>query len=145
MVDLAKKLLASSRLEAKRSGDPNARFDEVWVVFDRDEHPRYDEAVNMARANGIELAVSNPCFELWLLLRFRENPGAQHRHDMQRLLATVQGSTGKGVDFAAYAESVPLAEERARRMDERAAEDGDPHRNPTTGVYRLTASIARTG
>jgi hypothetical protein len=145
VVDLAKKLFAYSRLVAKRSGDPNDAFDEVWVVFDRDEHPRYDEAMDMARANGLQAAVSNPCFELWLLLHFRECPGMQHRHDMQRLLAAELGSPGKGVDFAVYASSVALAEERARRMDERAAEDGEPHRNPTTGVYRLTQSIARTG
>ena len=29
----------------------------------------------MARDNGILLAISNPCIEFWLLLHFRDNPG----------------------------------------------------------------------
>jgi hypothetical protein len=47
--------------------------DEVWCVFDVDEHPKLAEARDQANANGIQLAVSNPCFELWLLLHFQEH------------------------------------------------------------------------
>ena len=53
-------------VEEKESlrGDSLAAQDTVWAVFDRDIHPRFDEAVDMARGNGILLAVSNPCFEI---------------------------------------------------------------------------------
>src|ERR1700674_3085350 len=46
------------------------RYDEVWCVFDFDEHPFIPEAKQKAQANGIRVAMSNPCFELWLMLHF---------------------------------------------------------------------------
>ena len=48
--------------ESKR--DRLGSQDAVWAMFDRDEHSRFDEAKDMARGNGIRLAVSDPCFEL---------------------------------------------------------------------------------
>lgn len=45
-------------------------FDDVWCVFDVDEFTGIDDAVRLAGRQGIGVAVSNPCFELWLLLHF---------------------------------------------------------------------------
>ena len=45
-------------------------FDRVYCVFDRDEHATYEEACNEARASGLMLAISWPCFEFWLRLHF---------------------------------------------------------------------------
>jgi len=42
----------------------------VWAVFDRDGHDHIPEAFDMARANGIEIAFSNVCFEQWILLHY---------------------------------------------------------------------------
>jgi hypothetical protein len=98
----------------------------------------------MADDNGIELAVSNPCFELWLLLHFRENPGARHRHDLQTMMRKCIGSYDKHLDFRAFAAGYADAFDRAARMQQQAEGDGEPCRNPTTGVFRLTDSIART-
>ena len=50
---------------SKLRKDPLGRHDTVWAMFDRDEHPRFAEAKNLALAHGVQLAVSNPCFELW--------------------------------------------------------------------------------
>ena len=46
--------------------------DEYWCVFDIDEHRRVPEAIDMAQANEIRLAISNPCIELWFILHFRD-------------------------------------------------------------------------
>lgn len=35
------------------------QFDQVWVVFDRDEHPCWSDAIQKAKDNGFRLAVSN--------------------------------------------------------------------------------------
>ena len=51
----------------KRNGE---RFDSVYCVFDRDSHPQFEEASNMALDRGFKLARSWPCFEFWLLLHF---------------------------------------------------------------------------
>src|SRR6185295_17099142 len=58
--------------EARRRGDSEISPDEIWCVFDVDEHGRLADARQQARDNGIELAVSNPCFELWALLHFQD-------------------------------------------------------------------------
>ena len=60
--------------------------DEVWVVFDRDEHERYEEAVNLCETNGIGVARSNPCFEVWLILHEQDYDRPDDRHQVQREL-----------------------------------------------------------
>ena len=45
-------------------------FDRVYCVFDRDEHATFLEACDGARASGLMLAISWPCFEFWLRLHF---------------------------------------------------------------------------
>jgi hypothetical protein len=42
--------------KARKLKDDNQRYEEVWCVFDIDEHPLIPEAKDQARANGIELA-----------------------------------------------------------------------------------------
>ncbi len=118
-------------------------YDAVWCVFDVDDHPQVADARQMARANGIELAISNPCFALWLLLHFRESPGMQPRDTMRRMLSRHVPGYDKRVEFTVYAEGYPQAVKRAEQMDKKAEEDGDSGRNPTTGVYRLTREIER--
>jgi len=59
---------------------------ETWAVFDVDEHTRIHEAIALARANQIGLAISNPCFELWALLHLTDQTAWIHRRDAQRRL-----------------------------------------------------------
>ena len=56
------------------SGDP---YDAVYCVFDRDDHPTFDEAVqrtkrlkNARKPKPLIAITSIPCFEVWLLLHF---------------------------------------------------------------------------
>jgi len=46
-------------------------YDQVFCVFDQDEHKHFDTATSQATSNGIEMARSWPCFEYWFLLHFR--------------------------------------------------------------------------
>ena len=53
----------------------SASYDQVWVVFDRENknHPRRTQvpkALQLAAANNIRVAHSIPSFEFWLLLHF---------------------------------------------------------------------------
>lgn len=141
LVETAKHRASQANAAAKREKDEFLRFDEVWCVCDVDQHPRLNDARQMARDNGIEMAVSNPCFELWLVLHFRDNPGAQERHAMQRLLRQFLPSYEKHLSFEAVAFGLDAASARARKLDELADADGDNGRNPTTGVYRLADSM----
>ncbi len=47
-------------------------FDEVWCVFDVDEHARLGEAIDLAKSHGFRVAVSNPCFEIWLIWHIKD-------------------------------------------------------------------------
>ena len=146
IVEIAKARRQAADIEAQRQGDEWLSFDEVWCVFDRDDHERFQDACQMALANGFMLAVSNPCFELWLLLHFRDSPGARHRKELSRLLRDEYlPGYEKCLDFDDLADGVGTAVDRARRLDQRAEEMGEAGRNPTTGVYRLVESIGRRG
>lgn len=144
LVEIAKAEKDRARREARRQDDAFLDFDEVWCVFDRDEHDRFDEALSMANGNGFELAVSNPCVELWLLLHFRDSPGARHRHDVQKMLGEYLPGYDKKLEFDKLAHGVADATERAKRLDAAAEQRGDgKFDNPSTGFYRLTDSIAK--
>ncbi len=114
---------------------------EVWCIFDVDEHPGLAEARHLAATHGIQLAISNPCFELWLLLHFRDQPGMQHRDAVARMLREFQPAYAKQPDFGLLGPLLPVAIARARRLSEDAASMDEAGRNPTTDVYRLVERI----
>jgi hypothetical protein len=141
LVERAKELKNEAARAAKKKDDENLAFDEVWCVFDIDVHSNIPEARNMARDNDISLAVSNPCFEFWLVLHLRDSPGCQHRHDMQALLRKLGAITVKSVSFENFRNGYTDAVRRASRLDQAALADGEEGRCPTTTVYQLTESI----
>lgn len=63
-------------------------YDRVWVVFDRDEFPDFDEAIQQAAEHKINCAWSNESFELWLLLHFKNVSEHTNRNDLCELLET---------------------------------------------------------
>jgi hypothetical protein len=72
--------------DARRQRDENLRWDEVWAVFDIDDHPNVGEARRLANDHEIHLAVSNPCFELWALLHFADQQSHIERHVLRAIL-----------------------------------------------------------
>jgi len=141
LVEIAKRRKKEAEEDADREKDDNLAFNSVWCVFDVDEHPRVADAREMARDNGIDLAISNPCFELWLLLHVRESPGMQDRAKIKTMLTQHVPEYDKHVDYAMYSTGYEQAAMRAKRMDESAGSAGESGRNPTTGVYKLTELI----
>lgn len=59
---------------------------ETWCVFDRDAHASFLAALAEARDADIQVAWSNPCFELWLLLHFRDQTAHIERDACRHLL-----------------------------------------------------------
>lgn len=129
---------------AKREKDDNLKYDAVWCAFDRDDHPNIGEATLLAVQNGIEIAMSNPSFELWLLLHLRDAPGMLHRAKARAMLRTYVPEYDKNVDFERYRPGYEKAVQRAKDLDRIARSINDPGRNPTTGFYLLTESIIAT-
>jgi len=141
VVRAAKERKEKAISDAKRMDDEFLKYQSVWCVFDVDDHPNVPEARIIAADNGIELAISNPCFELWLLLHHRDCPGELHRHKAQTMLRDHVAGYDKHVNFDDYRDGYQKAVQRAKSLDQLAESMGEPGRNPTTGVYVLTEKI----
>ncbi len=117
----------------------------MWAVFDRDDHPRFDEAVALCKSNGVCVARSDPCFELWLILHERDYDRACTRRDVQRKLASLRPEYdrdgAKTPDCADLIQRVEDAERRAEAQLQRRDEEGAPHGNPSSTAGRLTRAI----
>ncbi|MEO6195139.1 MAG: RloB family protein [Thermoanaerobaculia bacterium] len=117
----------------------------VWCVFDVDEHPHLLDARQKARDNGIDLAVSNPCFELWALLHFQDQTAHLERDEARRRLKEHIRGYGKALPFQRLHPTYSEAVQRAQNLDRRREEAQDSGGNPSTGVYQLTEIIREGG
>jgi len=143
LVELAKAERDRAIASARRERDDSLVYDEVWCVFDVDEHARLREAIQLAYACGIKLAVSNPCFELWILIHFRDQWAYISGGEAQSAVRNYIRGYGKTVDFPLLAGKGAAAIRRARKMDVRADENGDKAGNPSTGVWRLVSELCQ--
>jgi hypothetical protein len=141
VVELAVKLKKDAEAEAKRRKDANLRYDHVWCVFDIDEHPFVREAKHQARDNAIEVAVSNPCFELWLLLHFQKQTAHIERDRVAHLCRTHMPGYKKEPRCELLTPRQAEALTRAARLDDWQATRGNAGANPSTGVHHLVRQI----
>jgi hypothetical protein len=122
------------RAEEKRKGDP---FDGVWCVVDVDDHHTLDQALTLAGSLGLNVAVSCPCFEVWLLWHF-EDLLAPCTHAVLRKKPAGHGVTGKslplGFPYRNHADALRRAEAADARGGERA--------NPSSSVRLLVRALA---
>ncbi len=80
LIEEAKKLY----IEVEK--DVDLKYDEVYCVFDRDDHLNIPAAFDMARKNDFTVIFSNPCFELWFLLHFEDQKSYIDRKKVKSLL-----------------------------------------------------------
>lgn len=145
--------LVRHAMEEKKKGERDEKrdrgraHDEVWCVFDVDQHRDLKHAVSLAREHGIHLAISNPCIELWFLLHFEDQTAFIDRHDAQR---AATGHTGcekslSGEALVALDDNYETAKERARRLARKHEGDGTrfPDDNPSSGAWRIVDAILR--
>ncbi len=141
VVEKAIKLRDDSNEKAKDERDENLKWDEVWAVHDRDDHPNIPEAHALAKKEQIRLAFSNPNFELWALLHFEDLHAETHRKDVRAALKKHLSRYDKELDFQKLHPGYDAAKKRAEALDAEAERLGKPGSNPTTGVFRLTERI----
>jgi len=58
--------------------------------------------------------VSNPCFELWLILHFQDHAAWLDNNEARRLRRQLDGSSDKGLDAAKYMPFTAYAAPRGR-------------------------------
>ncbi len=88
----------------------------------------------------VNLAISNPCFEVWLLLHHDKCEArlANCRETTQRLRKHLPGYDKARLKFKDHAIGLDDAIERSRQLDP----SGEDHsKNPSTGMWRLVERI----
>lgn len=145
VVERAVQLKETAEKDAKRQKDENLKYDVAWCVFDVDEHPFLAEARQQARDNGINAAVSNPCFELWALLHFQDQTAHIDRHQVQRLCRRYMPRYEKQLPTEVLLDKYDDAVRRSTQLEEWHQTRGTNGDNPSTGVYELTNVILKEG
>jgi hypothetical protein len=121
--------------------------DQFWLVLDTDHYtqgthvPAFKTALKEALEAGIRTAVSNPCFELWLLLHVREV--MEQFANAKEVAAALQAEFGAydktNVPAARLLAGLELAIKRAQSLDV-GVEGGWPQKTGTQ-VHLLAAEL----
>ncbi|RLB70224.1 MAG: hypothetical protein DRH04_03980 [Deltaproteobacteria bacterium] len=116
--------------------------DQVWLVIDRDIWPeeQLTDVCTACREQGFVIAVSNPCFEYWLLLHFDSGDGIVDSRGCIRKLKNYLPHFQKGhVEIDRFKPGVQDAIVRAKRKDRPPTPDWP--RSPGSTVYRLVEKL----
>lgn len=132
-----KTLVDRAVAEKRRNRSEFGKQDEIWCVFDIDEHPLIAEARQKADANGIKIAISNPSFEFWLLLHFVYHSAAISRQEARRQCEARMNGYEKHIPGEALFPLLGTALENAQRLAKWHDTRGTVGENPSTDVYKL--------
>lgn len=134
-----------SRLDGFKENEATEEGDCFWICIDTDHWVQSNhiqnlrEVLQQCRQKDYGVAISNPCFELWLLLHFEESSAkaCSTCDDVVSALRRVTGGYQKNrCDLLVILPSqVELAVTRAKGMDTHPNEVLPPY--PVTRVYRL--------
>lgn len=155
--DLKSLLQKASGYKAQNQLSPK-KGDAVWVVADGDvdyntpgaleaKNRSLSEARIQAEAHGIQLAISNPCFELWYFLHYDYSTGFLKDYEAVKSKLTQLPNYEKNQDvFGIIADHMDDAIVRARRLEKYHADNGETlplplDVNPFTEAYRLVERI----
>jgi len=145
--------LVEEALKLKKSAS-TPEGDVFWVVYDREGETKYPDALHLeARqkaGDAINIALSNVCFEVWLLLHFRKTVAPYSCYDDLRKRSQLKDYIDNydKADKRKYSDAeIEYARENAKRMNEQTTRGADrlwveSHQwNPYTNVYELLDEI----
>ena len=132
------------RLKNYLRDNPLRETDEAWLVVDRDEWPpsELDKLHAWTRRDPrFALAVSNPAFELWLLLHFQNaGPASTHQTVRQLLSKHLPGYEKSLSKHRISQAQIQSALQRARAVDQPPCTTWPTNAGITT-VYRLVERV----
>ncbi|MEV6739129.1 RloB family protein [Streptomyces sp. NPDC051104] len=130
-------------------GSSDDDFDECWAVFDVDSFGQKNgasvssnltQSITTANKGNVNLAISNPCFEYWLLLHFCDY--AKHlsgyKSVRDKIRPYVPSYDKSGIKISDYLEGIYDAISRAKKRDEKQQPPGE---NPNTAVWRIVMQM----
>lgn len=133
----------------------------MWVVTDGDvnynnpdpitaKDNQLAKARKIADNKGIQIAISNPCFEFWYLLHFQYT--AKFLKDypvVKAMLVNLLSDYEKSGDvYSQLPRHTEEAIQKARRLEKYHQQNGDPvpfelKTNPFTDVYQLVENLIK--
>lgn len=126
-------------------------FDQVWCVFDKDNNNNFNEAIKIAKKNKINVAYSNPSFEIWYILHFKYSTSPMNARELilvfNKLLIKncgIKYEKNCQKIFELIENNKHLAIDRAKRLMEhhKFVSGINPEvNNPSTTVYKLVIEL----
>lgn len=139
-------------------------FDEYWIVIDRDEvelnkkgqgghsEKNFKDALKSCKKDRINVACSNPCFELWIVLHFEYRNTSCSRRDIQKKAKELVNSLLPNVkplksvdDLKTFAglyyvlkDRIQIAMKNSEKLDQ-----SNPFSNPSTGMCLLVRALMK--
>ena len=127
----------------------DSEFEHQWIVIDRDTHESFADTLYKAKSININVAYSNPCFELWYLLHFEDFNVSIHRHDLparlNKHIVYTKNSMKIYQEILAFQQ---IAIERAKKLIINHSKDralNPTIDNPSTSVYQLVEVLNGLG
>ena len=156
-----KKLIESTKKIIKNS---KILYQNVWVVFDKDDFKDFDTAIELrnelenelGKETNVGVAWSNQSFEYWLYLHFNYSDVSLHRKEWNKKLNEIfkQNNLGDGTYHKNYDNIYDLvnindgvnraiknAKKRMKKFDEQ--NDKPSQFDPGTTVYKLVEELKR--
>jgi len=136
-----------------RRDNSDDEYDQIWCVFDRDKQPsnprsahNFNEAIRLARSEGIKVAYSNDAFELWYLLHFDFHDTAIHRSAyITKLSAKLPGGYRKSDPdiYDKLVDKMEVACGRATTLLARYSPLNPEANDPSTTVHLLVSELRK--
>ncbi|MFA5751024.1 MAG: RloB family protein [Candidatus Paceibacterota bacterium] len=131
----------------RKEEDEDDGFDtEWWVVFDKDDHPLFDQAIQKARSEGMSVAYSNECFELWFILHFQflsTSIGREKYYEKLTKLLSQKYRKNSNI-YSLIKDKEANAIQNAKKLEKQHDEEKNvvfSKRDPSTTVYILIEKL----
>jgi len=122
--------------------------DQIWCAFDVDDKPKkeIEDAINHVQSKNINIALSNPCIELWFLLHFKQISSPRTRKEVEQELKNFIKDYEKDKNvFPILKEKIPIAIKAAKILNQNHQKSGKPilsvENNPSSQVFTMIENI----
>ena len=143
--------MRNTREHEVRRGRKDFDYDHVWRVIDVEQphnNPSLLPALDQARDNKINVALSNPCFEYWFILHFADcsAPLVNQKGVLRELKKYIPNYSKDQDVFEKVWTSVGDAIRRAKERKDSHVRAGTErhHRDPSTEVDEVVELLRRT-
>lgn len=129
-------------------------YQNIWVVFDKDEFEDFDQAIQDGSNKGYKMAWSNQSFEYWLYLHFHYSDVALHRDVWNEKLDSIfeQYQLGDGTYQKNYKDiyklvnsfdgvNTAIKNSKRRMASFKEGVDKPSEYDPGTMVYKLVQEL----